>query len=1050
MHRAGYVAAAGLLLLALAIASARTGNNSGTVPSDSTTVVAPDATTESQMPPFSDPTASQQAPANAPVASVAAFQYDSTKTDGGAPAESCLTCSSTTPVVQEEGRTISRTVFGFPLSLPDDTIEMRWIVTPNDEIKLVSSSPNVKTLADREYYSKSERRREIDKYGCLNGSLMAVYDTLKVNETVDVVIYPTCTQVTHTDEKSKPYVGIDGSIERVWRPVGKASDILAVKGLRRYDLQVVDSTGDSTELVVRANKGLLRTLMHLSDSIGSVEIYCRPSPLSGGDELCPGPDYTSWPASGYNPSMPWYATGSGVCAATCELGINPDFLAWMRTQSPAPVEGTIDLRPPTNPFDDHCQMTFYCLYRSAGSAVLYHRNGNFLSLGSNINVASNSKSGLSDEPEKGVYNCQADVVPLVSPYPLLINAAGNDGWYRVVRARQYNALSVGGVSHTNAGTPDAYYEIVYQATQKIGNSQITWQTPTCTRNPPSPASISRSLYGDVCDRELPEVLVVSERNCGQSYAPESSLGHGIQGPLLINGTSAAAPTAAGIAARVMSANPSQLVGYPLGMKVALMVTAENVFDGYWDPLVDGKDGCGVVSGYGAAEFVHNASCVSRNNSAVETGLSSKSQGYIPLPLAPSNQVYLYNVITPSSKEPGKHFRAVLTWASSVCSTSPYENLISDLQLEIVRPSDNKLMAQSYSFNSNVEVVDVPAESLTTSTPYTIRVVVTQVRQASGSPNMIPFSIGWTWVKDFAGKTVANTTIAGTQDLSLTTRNIVVGPSATYQNGSSTVIVADGKVSLKPGTLVQQGATWNTRIVQRLAAWDLDGIYTSDNRLEDLTNGYRDGAEDGVKAQGRLYDSLAPSRVYSNYLDGVSKFASLCTKPGSPALPYMTEFAVSAWVKLPDPIVNGVVFSALGTTNSHGGFYLAIENGQVKFVVEKDASASPQKNEVAYTLTSEANQALNGRWVMLTGVWSTEKRKQQLWINNLLKAENTTGILETYLTQGVAYYIGKKPSGSYFKGRVDEASVYAGMPDQKFMERLYNPMGSWPAFPGHWD
>jgi len=124
---------------------------------------------------------------------------------------------------------------------------------------------------------------------------------------------------------------------------------------------------------------------------------------------------------------------------------------------------------------------------------------------------------------------------------------------------------------------------------------------------------------------------------------------------------------------------------------------------------------------------------------------------------------------------------------------------------------------------------------------------------------------------------------------------------------------------------------------------------------------------------------------------------------------------------------------------------------VKFVVEKDTSSNPLKNEVAYTLTSDdVNQSLNGRWVMLTGVWSTEKRKQQLWINNLLKAENTTGILETYLTQGVAYYIGKKPSGSYFKGRVDEASVYAGMPDQKFMERLYNPMGSWPAFPGHWD
>ena len=169
---------------------------------------------------------------------------------------------------------------------------------------------------------------------------------------------------------------------------------------------------------------------------------------------------------------------------------------------------------------------------------------------------------------------------------------------------------------------------------------------------------------------------------------------------------------------------------------------------------------------------------------------------------------------------------------------------------------------------------------------------------------------------------------------------------------------------------------------------------------------------------------------------------------------MTESTVSIWVKLPDPIINGVIFSALGTVSSHGGFYLAIENGQVKFVAEKDASVNPLRNEVAYTLTSgpsgDVDQATNGRWVMIAGVWSSEKRKQQLWINNLLKAENTSGILETYLTQAVSYYIGRKPSGSYFKGRVDEASVFAGMPDQKFIDRLYNPFGTWPTQPGHWD
>ena len=272
----------------------------------------------------------------------------------------------------------------------------------------------------------------------------------------------------------------------------------------------------------------------------------------------------------------------------------------------------------------------------------------------------------------------------------------------------------------------------------------------------------------------------------------------------------------------------------------------------------------------------------------------------------------------------------------------------------------------------------------------------------------------------------------------------------YLLGSSATIVADGSVTVKPGTFVRQGVPWNARVVQRVAAWDLNGESPLDPKgvgLEDRTNNYRDGTEGEAWAEGRLYDGKSMSHNFN----GLNDAASLCAQSWSPPLPFMTEFAVSVWVKLPDPIANGVIFSALGSINSHGGFYLAIENGQVKFVVEKDASANPLKNEVAYTLTSaDVSQALNGRWVMITGVWSTEKRRQQLWINNLLRTENTTGILETYLTQGVSYYIGKKPSGSYFRGRVDEASVYAGMPDQKFIDRLYNPFGTWPTFPGHWD
>ena len=75
---------------------------------------------------------------------------------------------------------------------------------------------------------------------------------------------------------------------------------------------------------------------------------------------------------------------------------------------------------------------------------------------------------------------------------------------------------------------------------------------------------------------------------------------------------------------------------------------------------------------------------------------------------------------------------------------------------------------------------------------------------------------------------------------------------------------------------------------------------------------------------------AGATAYSTAFKGISDYVVLCANTGAPPIPFMTDFSVALWVRFPDPIQDGVIFSALGTLHSHGGYYLATEGGLLKF------------------------------------------------------------------------------------------------------------------------
>jgi hypothetical protein len=185
----------------------------------------------------------------------------------------------------------------------------------------------------------------------------------------------------------------------------------------------------------------------------------------------------------------------------------------------------------------------------------------------------------------------------------------------------------------------------------------------------------------------------------------------------------------------MSAD-SRMTSWPEKVRVALMLTAENLHSGYWDVSSDGQDGNGVISGKTACEFAVNHVDVYPNGNAVYYGMDAGAW------FKGDDSDKIYNIKIPRRMPNNHHLRIVLTWDSNP-SINDQKNRLSDLDLSL---SGNGIRYNSSSWNSNVEIIDVPMNDLIAGQTYSTK-INSFTQRFGDADSFFYYAIGWTWVKD---------------------------------------------------------------------------------------------------------------------------------------------------------------------------------------------------------------------------------------------------------------------------------------------------------------
>lgn len=328
------------------------------------------------------------------------------------------------------------------------------------------------------------------------------------------------------------------------------------------------------------------------------------------------------------------------------------------------------------------------------------------------------------------------------PYTVFCNPAANSGYCITPDWQCYNAISVGNVCHQNM----THYILVDSTNHCSGGH-------TQTANPaPRYGSPSMNLFncsscvpGSRGDREMPMLVApgISPANgIGPSVMSDPCIFHNGQTSCQYSGTSYSAPICNGIAACVISAD-SRMIIWPEKVRAVLLATAHNVDFNYWNCFEDGRDGAGTISGADAVDFARNHVTVTPNASAQKYGI-----GVGNLSNSDQSSWKYFNVLIPPTKPSGKHLRIVLTWDSSPGNDDI--NPVNDLSdLDLYFSSDSK-QYYSISWDSNVEMVDIPGNELTSGNTYAASINIPTMRI---SPNalsqLIYYCIAWTWVKDHA-------------------------------------------------------------------------------------------------------------------------------------------------------------------------------------------------------------------------------------------------------------------------------------------------------------
>ncbi|HKP94594.1 MAG TPA: hypothetical protein VJ385_02445 [Fibrobacteria bacterium] len=608
---------------------------------------------------------------------------------------------------------VSMRYMEFPVALPGAVLKMEKALDPATGKVVLKKSGVLFSKQDLLSLESQEAQASRSQLGSLSAGLKAKVERMGSSDKVRIVLHAKYPPISYPDKTrySPEQLRASSKAAAELAPVVSLEKLAARYGMQSME---VDGTGKAVCLVGRTQLEAMKS----DEDVGGMEEFR--------EEVGASVELATLSASAYNPGSVPSGAGSGVHAATFEWGLTSSFLSCLGISATWDASTTSDQ-------DDirHTHAMFRTLVSTAPSAIFYHRKSLTFDGSSDVNyIIDNAIQTVSLSRSRGetvaFHSTYAEFLVMDDfayryPYPVFVNPASNWGYQYETNWQCYNAISVGNVRHTSNNT----YELA---------------NCTQTKNPPPVYGSCIAGNGANCarDREMPHLVVPGIPSSGSDFATTCLGGSGTVGC----GTSLSASIGNGIAADIIAAD-GRLNGWPEKVRATMILTAQNVDGGYWSDSTDGRDGSGVVSGSDAVSFAQNHTSVSPGNTATEKGMTANSIYASDFSAANKR----FNYLVPNPKPSGKHLRVVLTWDSNPI-VGGGTNALSDMDLTV---QVNGTTQGSYSWNSNIEVVDVDAGSLTAGSSYYIDVdpFINRIPASGSRTNFFYYAIAWAWVKDHA-------------------------------------------------------------------------------------------------------------------------------------------------------------------------------------------------------------------------------------------------------------------------------------------------------------
>lgn len=614
----------------------------------------------------------------------------------------------------------------------------RHKIREGSRFEITSGSPFIRNAADLARMEAEERLAFRRRYGNLERDFAKGMESRSGSDSVDVYVNLVVENPgfldkrTASPEEQKVHARKWAHLRSVIRKDGI---------LRRYGLNESSpnrSASDATSFVVRTSKSRILEMAR-DPAIATIEEKKKPGILS-----VPGataPVFMDLINSAYNPPNQMVNHGS-ISVATQEMGLMDSFVSRL---DPSERPADYDVFNPSIGGDSvHSAGTYHLLALGTPGMDRYHfMNGWYGTyagtqddlLGPAVKVISQSYYSWWATPLTADSRF-VDRSSYVYPYTTFVMPTCNDGHEYAPCNQPYNALSVGNVQHYDLSTYNVDFWVWYNGSV-VKASDWPYGKATQTKNP-------YPYYGSNPDREMPYLVAPGWMPDPYWGIVDSTIPWGPGG-----GTSLSAPVLAAITGNVISGLYSYR-DYTELTRAVLLVTAENVDGGYWDPAnSDQRDGAGTVSGANAVKFATAQGFYYGTQSGVSPGnwqdpaISAYGPNVLTQVDFDSANSHWYYYKAPEEIPEGMHLRVVLTWNSSP-GLNYAENEISDLDLYVEADS---YWATSLSMNGNTEMVDV--SDLTPNGVYSIEVVPSIYRKATDGPEEVNYAIAWTWVKDHA-------------------------------------------------------------------------------------------------------------------------------------------------------------------------------------------------------------------------------------------------------------------------------------------------------------